>query len=393
MSGGGGVHPTGARRHTRPVSRPRVPLASPDLGPAGRRYLDEVLASGRLVQGPFVARFEHALATRTDRRHAIAVSSGTAALELALRVLGVGPGDEVLVPDLTWPSPAHAAALLGATPVLVDVDPATWNATPEAFRAGRTPRTRCAVVVHQFGAPADVPGVVAALPGVAVVEDAACAIGSTLRGRPAGNLGGAVACLSFHPRKVVTTGEGGACLTDDEGLARRLRTLRNHGQEDPGVFAEAGPNARLGEVGAALGLDQLERLDEILAARRAAGERYRAGLPPGLRAQALLDGAATNVQTFGVVLQGAGGAARRDRLIAGMRDRGIEAGRLSYALHRLPSLRGVATVPPGGCPVSGGLVDGGLALPVFPGLSEEDQTEVLRALAAVLPERMLRSPS
>jgi len=366
------------------MAEDRVPLAAPDIGPAARRYLDEVLGSGRLVQGPFVARLEAGLRERVGRRHAVATSSGTAALELALRVLGVGPGDEVLVPDLTWPSPAHAAALLGATPVLVDVDPVTWNATPEAFRAARTEGTRAAVVVHQFGSPADMAAIAAALPGVRLVEDAACAVGATLDGRPAGALGSAVACLSFHPRKVVTTGEGGACLTDDDELAARLRVLRNHGQAAPGEFAEAGPNLRLDELGAAVGVDQLERLDALLARRRARAARYRDALPAALVPQRALPGAAPNHQTFGVLLPAAATATDRNGVVTALAERGVEAGRLSYALHRLPSLAGVARAAKDGCPGSAAVADRGLALPMFAGLSDAAQDRVIAAVREVV---------
>lgn len=362
----------------------RVPLAAPDLGPDEAAHLAAVVGSGRLVQGPFVARFEAALAARTGRRHAVAVSSGTAALELALRLLGVGPGDEVIVPALTWPSPAHAAAWVGATPVLVDVDPAEWNATPEAFAAARTPRTRAAIAIHQFGFPARVPALLDALPGVPVVEDAACALGASLDGRPAGGLGGVVGCLSFHPRKTVTTGEGGALLLDDDALADRARVLRNHGQRAPGDFVEAGPNLRLGELGAAIGLGQVERLDGLLAARRRLADRYRGALPEVCVPQAAAPGAAPSHQTCGVRLAADLGPGARDRLVAALAARGIEAGRLSYALHRLPSLRGARVPAP--LPGAEALDDRGLALPLFATMTDAQQDRVLAALEAALPE-------
>lgn len=358
-----------------------IRLASPTLGVEEERAIARVLATGMLVQGREVEALEREVAARCGRAHGVAVSSGTAALELALRALDVA-GGEVIVPDLTWPSPAHAALLAGATPVLVDVDAREWNASPDAIAAARTPRTRAAIAIDQLGVPARHAEIAHALGGaVPVIEDAACAIGSTIDGRPCGSFG-VVACLSFHPRKVLTTGEGGMCLTDDASLAAELRALRNHGQRAPGEFACAGPNLRLTEMQAAMGRAQLARLDAIVAARRALADRYRARLPEGVVPQALPPGATRNEQTFGVVLSEALGSAARDRAIESLRGEEIEAGRLSYALHTLPSLAAARRV--GALDAASAIVARGLALPLHGAMVGADVDRVLDALSRAL---------
>jgi perosamine synthetase len=309
-------------------------------------------------------------------------------LYLALKALDIGPGDEVICPDLTWPSPAHAILQSGAEPVLVDVDWAEWNSAPAAFSAARTARTRAAIVIDQFGNPARTPEIAGVLPGVTLVVDAACSLGSTLGGAPCGS-SGTVACTSFHPRKVVTTGEGGMCLTDDGELAGRLRALRNHGQQSTGVFIRASGNFRMSELAAGLGLAQMERLDAVLSARRELGRRYRELLSgqPGLAFQEPPPGASPNYQTFGVVLPEGCPAETRDRIIELLGEQGVEAARLSHALHQLRSLeRATREARRAGhsFEVAQNLAQRGLALPLFPGLSRPEQDKVVDALAAGL---------
>lgn len=376
-----------------------IRLARPALDHRELEAVGSVLASGMLVSGAVVERFEHAARARCGRAHAVAVGSGTAALELAMRALDLA-GAEVLVPALTWPSPAHAATLTGARPVPIDVSPEEWNGTPEGFAHALGPRTRALVAIDQLGVPARHHEIAAALErahrtDVQVIEDAACAIGSTLGGRPCGSFG-VVSTLSFHPRKVVTTGEGGMCLTDDGALAARLRALRNHGQTAPGVFVEPGPNHRLTEMQAAMGLVQLEKLDEILARRAAIAARYREALTrPGLALQACPEGATRNEQTFGAVLAEHASAATRDRVLVLASAEGVELGRLSYDLTALPSLAGSAPHAP--APVTASLVARGFALPLHTALSDEDVERVIavvdRAVARALDEASSATPS
>ena len=354
-----------------------IPLTRPSIDRAELRAVEDVMKTGMLVQGEKVAAFEASLASRVGRAHAVATASGTSALELALRAVGVKEGDEVLCPALTWPSPAHAIRLIGAQVVLVDVDPREWNAAPEAMRAAMTSKTRAAVVIDQFGNPARAPEIREALGDLPIIEDAACSLGSRFSDGPCGSLG-LVSCFSFHPRKVITTGEGGMCVTDDARVADRLRVLRNHGQSAPGIFAEPAGNHRLTEMAGAMGLAQMEKLDAIIEGRRVRAAVYLDALPE-LSFQEAPDGALANYQTMGALLPEGSTAEARDAFIARLREGGVQAGLLSYALSRLPTVgaRGAA-------PVSEDIVDRGLCLPLFPEMSEDEQAEVIRVVKGAL---------
>lgn len=359
-----------------------IPLCRPLLGPEEAAATSAVLATGRLVQGEQVSRFERMVADVTGRKHAIAVSSGTTALRLALEAIGVSAGDSVLVPDLTWPSPAHAVLELGAYPVLVDVDEHEWNTGPSELTRVHRHGLSAAIAIDQFGCPARVQALREALPGVPLIVDAACSLGSHT-GEEACGAAGDIACMSFHPRKLLTTGEGGMCLTDDSELAQHLLELRNHGQRGPGVFARASGNHRLSELAAAIGVAQLGRLSEILEARAALARRYAEALPT-LPHQQTPAGARANHQTYGVVLPE---SHDRDRVVLAMRERGVECSRLSYALHELPQLGQAAALARDRgetFAVSTRLARQGMALPLWPGLTPDDQQKVLDALQAVL---------
>ena len=369
------------------ISSDRIRLARPALDARELSAIGRVLESGMLVSGAVVERFEHVVRERVGRAHAVAVANGTSALELAMRALDLGAGD-ILVPALTWPSPAHAAALAGARPVLTDVDADEWNVTAATALPHLRAETKAIVAIDQFGVPARVEELELALAArgrrdVIVIEDAACAIGSRHldaagRERACGSFG-VVSTLSFHPRKVVTTGEGGMCLTDDASLAARLRTLRNHGQRELGVFELAGPNHRLTEMQAAMGLVQLEKLDAIVARRAEIAARYREGLAGApLLLQASPPGARTNEQTFGACLPDGVEASARDRIVGFASEAGVELGRLSYDLTTLPSLAGFA--PHLDAPVTRARVLRGFALPLHTALSDEDVERVLRTV-------------
>ncbi len=377
-----------------------IPLAKPVVH---ERECDAVLAvlkSGQLVQGPHVLEFERRIAERCQREHAVAVSSGTAALQLAYRALDIGEGSRVLCPALTWPSPVHALLVCGARPVLIDVDRQEWNGALSAYGAARDTdgksKPAAAIVIDQFGNPARKQEILHALDGVPIIEDAACAIGSRFAdGTPCGSLG-VISCLSFHPRKVLTTGEGGMCLTDSADIAERLRRLRNHGQssqpragapsgEEPwrvGNFMEAAANFRLTDFAAAMGVAQIERLEDIVAARVAIWNRYRESLPK-LVFQKVPPSAANNAQTCGVLAPEHWGSEQRNRLVATLRTRGVQSGILSYAAHRLRSVPSVAGTA---LPNSEAIADRGFALPLYPELSESDQQQVIDAVQQTLLE-------
>ena len=354
-----------------------IRLAKPWIGEDEQRAVAAVLESGQLVQGPLVERFEQAVAALVGRKHAVAVSSGTSALQLALKALQVGPGDEVLCPALSWPSPAHAVRVAGAKVRFVDVDPDEWNSSAEALREARNGNTRAAIVIDQFGNPVRAEQIRDGLGALPIIEDAACALGSRFASGPCGSLG-KISCLSFHPRKILTTGEGGMCLTDDDDVAEKLRMLRNHGQLG-GQFVVAAGNSRMTEIAAALGLAQLQRLDDIVARRRALAALYREALSEDIDIQDTPAGSESNYQTFGVVLpQGHD----RDTVREKMRERGVEAGLLSFAIHKLGSFAGSDA----SLPIAEHLAARGIALPLYPQMKNAEVDEVVRCLRGVLDE-------
>jgi perosamine synthetase len=352
-----------------------IRLAKPWIGEDEQRAVAAVLESGQLVQGALVEKFEQAVAALVGRQHGVAVSSGTAALQLALKVMQIGPSDEVLCPALSWPSPAHAVRLAGARVQFVDVDPQEWNSSAEALRAARTGNTKLAIVIDQFGNPAEAERIREALGSLPIIEDAACALGSRFADGPCGSLG-AVSCLSFHPRKILTTGEGGMCLTDDDAIADKLRMLRNHGQLR-GEFVVAAANFRMTDVAAALGLAQLGRLDEILVRRRQLAALYRGAFGEEIDVQRTPEGAESNYQTMGAILpQGLDRDVVREKL----HERGIETGILSFAIHKLGSFTGVDA----SMPIAEHVAARGIALPLYPQMRDSEVEDVVIALRGVL---------
>jgi perosamine synthetase len=207
-----------------------IPVARPHIGAEEEQAVIEVLRSGWITQGPRVAEFERQFSAYVGCDHAVAVSSCTTGLHLALAAIGIGPGDEVICPSLSFIATANSITYVGATPVFSDIDPATYNLDPQKVEEAITPRTRAILVVHQIGLPADMNALLAVAErhSLAVIEDAACAIGSKYDGRLIGSPLGTMACFSFHPRKILTTGEGGMITTNDAKLADKLRKLRQH---------------------------------------------------------------------------------------------------------------------------------------------------------------------
>ena len=346
-----------------------IRLAWPDVGAAELEAVAEVLESGRLTMGPKVLELEAGLAAACEVEHAVAVSSGTAALYLAVLALGVGPGDEVVVPAYTFPATANVVALAGATPVLVDIDPMTMNLDPDLIEV--TPRTKAVIAVHLFGRPAPIER----LPeGVPVLEDAAGALGAKRRGRPCGGLG-VLGCLSFHPRKVVTTGEGGAVTTDDAALADAVRRMRHHGIEPRGDFEIAVPglNYRLSDILCAVGIPQLARLDELLAGRARIAAGYTERLRDIVEMPAADEGDVHGWQAYVIQVDGAA------EKIAALREQGIEAQVGTYALDRLGAYRGQ-----GEFPGAARVFDRAIALPFHTRLTEGDLDRVSAALTSLV---------
>jgi perosamine synthetase len=343
----------------------RIRLGWPELGEAELAEVAEVLASGMLTMGPKVDEFERQIADACGVAHALAVTSGTAALHLAVQAFGLEHGDEVLVPAYTFPATANVVALSGLTPVLVDVDPETMNLDPAKLEVG--PRTKLILGVHLFGRPMRLHE----LPDVPLLEDAAGALAARYRGRPCGGLG-AAGCLSFHPRKIVTTGEGGAITTNDEELAAAVRTGRNHGWRSlvPPEMPAPALNYRLSDILCAVGIPQMRRLDELLAARTRIADGYRERLA---HLDVLLpradEGDVHGWQAY--VLQ----VEDRDRVLGALREQGIEAQIGTYALNLLG-----AYADQGDFPGATRVFERALALPFHTRLAESELDRVAEAL-------------
>jgi perosamine synthetase len=368
----------------------RIRLAVPSIDDADCEAVVRVLRSGMLVQGAEVAAFEARLAERVGVAHAVAVVNCTAALHLSLVALGVGPGRRVAVATYSWPSTVNAVYLAGAEPVFVDVDPATGNMDP-ARLAEVLDRTEVTAVlpVHTFGRMADVAALVALADGAGVplLEDAACALGASLAGRAAGAWGRA-GCFSFHPRKAITTGEGGAVTTDDAALADRLRRLRNHGLDPHAAapdFVEAGYNLRLTEFQAALGCTQLDKLDRLVSARRAAAAHYdvllsgTAVAPPPVAPEP-----SAHVYQSYVASLPAAAAPRRAEVLARLREQGIEA---TIGTYHQPLITHVAARTghrAGDFPATDAAAGRAISLPLFEGITVGQQERVVETLLGAL---------
>ena len=352
------------------MTNARLRLARPDVGEAELAAVAEVLESGQLTMGPAVARFESAVAEAVGTAHAAAVSSGTAALHLALLALGIGPGDEVVVPAYTFPATANVVELCGARAVLADVDAETFLVDAGAVAAAVTERTRAVVAVHLFGRPVAWEALETAVPrDVVVVEDAAGALGARYRDTPCGALG-ACGCLSFHPRKIVTTGEGGAVTTGDPELDAAVRRLRHHGWRQLGDMPSPGFNYRLPDVLCALGLPQLARLEQLLAARERVAGWYTERLADLVLVPGAASGDRHGWQAYVVQLD------RRDEALTGLRDAGIEAQIGTWALHRLEPYGSGESFPG-----ADRAFERALALPFAATTTEEEVERVVAVLA------------
>jgi dTDP-4-amino-4,6-dideoxygalactose transaminase len=372
-----------------------IPVMRPLLGEEEAAAAAEAVRSGWVAQGPRVAKFEQAFAERVGAGHGVAVSSCTTGLHVALHLLGVGPGDEVVVPSFSFIATANAVRYCGATPMFADVDIDTGNLTPSTVEPALTARTKAVIVVDQGGVPADMDALRALLDprGIAILEDAACAAGSTYRGRPVG-AGSPLAAWSFHPRKLVTTGEGGMVTTDNAEWATRLRRLREHGmsvsaadrhasgQVAPEQYLETGFNYRMTDVQAAIGLVQLDRLDGMVARRREIAARYREALAPipGLRPVADPAWGTCNFQSFWVLLPDDAPLSRNE-LLDQLAKAGISARRGIMAAHLEPAYEGYPTPP---LPVTELLTHRTLILPLYHDLSESAQHQVVDAVTTAL---------
>jgi len=370
-----------------------IPVMRPWLGEEEAQAAAAAVASGWVAQGPRVAQFEAAFAEALGAAHAVAVSSCTTALHLALIAAGIGPGDEVVAPSLSFIATMNAARYVGADPVFADVDPATLNLVPTTIEPRLTGKTRAVIVADQAGVPADLDAIRALCEprGVAVIEDAACAAGAVYRGRPAGATA-SLATFSFHPRKLLTTGEGGMIVTPDADVAARLRRLREHGMnvgaaerhasQQPVIerYLEVGYNYRMTDVQAAIGLVQLAKLGRQIERRRELAARYQELLAsiPGLVTIRDPVYGATNYQSFWVLLPD-GFPVSRDDLLRMLAEAGISARRGIMAAHLEPAYAGQPGPP---LPVTERITAGSLVLPLFHEMTEQEQDLVMSVIHA-----------
>jgi perosamine synthetase len=386
----------------------KIPISRPALGEEEAAAAREAILSGWVTQGPQVAAFEREFADFVGARFACAVSSCTTALHLALHSFGIKQGDEVVTASHSFIATANAIRYCGAKPVFVDIDPYTFNMDADALEAAITSRTRAIVPVHQIGLPCDLARIVAIAGehNIPVIEDAACAIGSEIRwngdwqrvGRPHGN----VACFSFHPRKIITTGDGGMLTTDDAERDQQFRLLRQHAMSVPDtvrhaatriVFEEypvVGFNYRMTDIQAAIGRVQLRRLPGILTRRVAVADRYTAALQsiPGLASPYIPDGARTNYQSYAVrVLPDY--PLSRNELMESLLAQGVQTRRGVMNAHQEAEYVHQSYA----LPHSEAARDEVILVPLFDGLTEEEQDRVIGALAMHSAEQMIRTLS
>ncbi len=372
-----------------------IPFARPDFDDREARAVSDVLASGWVSQGPQVVRFEQMFAERIGARAGVATTSCTTALHLALILAGVGPGDEVICPSYTFIATANAIVYTGATPVFADIDPATWNVDPADALRRVTPRTKAIMVVHQVGLAADLERFrEARAKGIALVEDAACAIGSTYRGRPIGSYGN-LTCWSFHPRKTISMGEGGILTTDDLAVAERARQLRSFGasvsdharHQAKGIvyeeYRELGYNYRMTDLQAAIGIEQLAKLDRLLARRQEIARRYDEAFSwlTAVQLPARPAYAQHTFQSYGIRLLPEC-RLDRDELLGGLVDAGISCRRGIPPIHLEPLYRD--RLPSAPLPVTEEVAARSVFLPIFASLADDDQNRIIEAVLSIL---------
>lgn len=354
----------------------------------------ECLESKWVTQGPFVARFEKLMVARHKAKFALACTSCTTALHIAAWALGIGRGDEVIVPAFTWVTSANCVEFLGAKAVFVDVEAETFNIDPDKIEAAITIKTKAIVVVHLFGLAAKMDPItaIAKKHNLAIIEDAACGIGTIYKGEPIGSSGN-LTCFSFHPRKVITTGEGGMITTNDENLADIAGSLRNHGSTGiakdvdkigpytMGTFNRLGSNYRLSDIHAAIGVVQMSRLDGLLAERFSRANRYMSllndmeefALPP-------VSGECGHTYQSFVLRLKDGGTKRRNLIMDHLAENDIQTRPGTHAVHRLGYYANKYGISPDDFPVAAQCEDHTITIPIFPGMTDQDQERVVSYL-------------
>jgi len=349
-----------------------IPIAQPSIGDTEIAAVADVMRSGMLAQGAVVEAFEEQFAASCGTNYGIGVNSGTAALHAVLLALGIGPGDEVIVPSFTFIATATSVSMCRATPVMVDIEEDTFTISPEAILAACSPRTKAVIGVHLFGHPFAVGPVTEICEdhNLFLIEDCAQAHGATYGPGTVGSFGTA-GCFSFYPTKNMTTGEGGMVTTDDADLAARVRRIINHGQSEKYLHTELGFNLRMTNIGAAIGLAQLKKLEEMNRQRQRNAACYDANLQSeGISTPSCRDNATHVYHQYAVRVEDTFPVSR-DALMEHLRKHGIgSAVHYPIPVHRQPLYAETADNPP--CPVAEDLAGRVLSLPVHPGVTEDE---------------------
>ncbi len=387
------------------MTTPRVPITRPQLMETEVEAVSRVVRSGWLTQGPEVAAFETEFAKTVGAAHAVAVSNCTVALELALRVADVRPGDDVVTVSHSFIATANSIVSVGARPVFADIDPLTYGMSGETLRAALTPKTRAILCVHQIGIPCDLPAIVAVAKerGIPLIEDAACAIGSEIAidgaFEPIGKPRGLIACFSLHPRKIVTTGDGGMLTTQDAALASQLKLLRQHAMSVPDtvrhhsdkvVFEEYTTpawNYRLTDLQAAVGRPQLARLPEIVKERRAIARQYHEALSASKVLAPFEEPAwlRSNFQSYPVRIRPGCGWTQVEAM-QHLMDAGLACKRGVLNAHQEPAYRDPSLYGRGpSLAASEAARDNTILLPLFHGMSADEIKRVISACLSLTP--------
>jgi perosamine synthetase len=387
------------------MSEHAIPLSRPDISQLEIDMVVQTMQSGRLSIGPMQERFEQLVAARADRLHGVAVNSGTSGLHLAMAALNIGPGDEVITTPFSFVASANCILFVGAKPVFVDICPKTLNMDPRLVEAAITPKTKAILAVECFGNPSymDQYEAIAARHEIALVEDCCEALGSSLKGRPAGSFG-RVGVFGFYPNKQITTGEGGMIVTNDKRVADLCRSMRSQGRPVGDNAASVaglgawlqherlGYNYRLSEINAAIGIAQMRRFDEMMRRREEVARMYLSRLMD--HSQLILPTIApeTVMSWFVFVVRLAATYSRdeRDRIIAGLRRHEIGAGDYFPCIHQQPFYREKFGCKPGDFPIAESVSQRTIALPFFNTIEERDVDHVCRTLDLMLTRENIK---
>lgn len=379
------------------MEKRNIPIGLPSMGIEEWEATKEPILSGWITQGPKVKQFEQMFATRHEVKHALAVSNCTTALHLALLACGVGPGDEVIVPAFTWVSTANAIMYCGAKPVFIDIDLATYNLDVHQIERLITPKTKAIIPVHLFGLCADVDFIQTNFPQLKIVEDGACAAGSALHGKPAGGLGD-IGCFSFHPRKSVTTGEGGMMTTNNDAMADRMDKLRNHGasiseeQRHHGpkpyilaAFEMIGYNYRMTDIQGAVGVVQLAKLDQFIDERDAWANYYAEGLKniPWLRTPEVPEGYKHGWQSYVTQIDETISPMKRNDIMEILQQKGISTRPGTHAVHMLDVYAKLFKIKPQDFPNAFKADQFSMSIPMHNRMTKEDFDYVIEALQGI----------